>query len=191
MDSINVALRVILEMYKIQNKIYLKNSLHFNFLKWVSKMFSTQPKHFGGFFPPLQKILNGYMHKRKTSVRMKQPCLKTPHLHVYLQDISGQMASVSQEWLSILRMLVTTICKRPEADDLLQQFYVPGTKRCELLHVSACVPCVVHPHWTVAQPSINVVVVVMAPTAAPHRFPSVVGLYHSVGKQAVEKYTTG
>lgn len=49
MDSINVALRVILEMYKIQNKIYLKNSLHFNFLKRVSKMFSTQPKHFGGF----------------------------------------------------------------------------------------------------------------------------------------------
>lgn len=23
---------------------------------------------------------------------------------------------------------------------------LPGTKRCELLHVSACVPCVIHPH---------------------------------------------
>lgn len=67
---------------------------------------------------------------------------------------------------------------------------VPGTKWCELLHVSAGVPCVVYTHRAVAQASINVVVVVMAPTAAPHRFASVVGLYHSVSKQAVEKYKT-
>lgn len=50
------------------------------------------------------------------------------------------------------------------------------------------VPCVVHPNRAVAQSSVNVIVIVMAPTAAPHRFASVVGLYHGVGKQAVEKY---
>lgn len=72
----------------------------------------------------------------------------------------------------------------------ISSVYVPGTRRCKLLYMSACVSRVVHPHRAVAQTSINVVVVVMAPTAAPHRFASVVGLHHSVGKQAVEKYVT-
>lgn len=87
------------------------------------------------------------------------------------------------------------ICKCPEANiaTILYSCYtgsvqVPGTKRCKLVHVSAGVPCVIHPYRAVAQTSINVVVVVMAPTAAPHRFPCIIGLNHSVGKQAVEKY---
>lgn len=46
--------------------------------------------------------------------------------------------------------------------------------------MSAGVSGVIHQHRAIAQPSIDVIVVVMAPAAAPDWFTSVIGLNHSV-----------
>lgn len=53
--------------------------------------------------------------------------------------------------------------------------------------MSAGVPRVVHQHRAVAETGVNVVVVVVAPAAAPHRSARVVGLHHRVSHQTVKK----
>ena len=55
------------------------------------------------------------------------------------------------------------------------------------MHVCAGVPHVVHPHRAVSEACVHIVVVVMAPAAAPHRHASVVGLDHRVRQQATVK----
>lgn len=57
------------------------------------------------------------------------------------------------------------------------------------MHVCAGVPQVIHPHCAISEACVHVVVVVMAPTAAPHWHASVVGLDHGVCQQATIKET--